>query len=66
MAHKTQRTEANLAKELQLPTHGGQSFNSGRQTHTPNKKKKENRLTAVSFFCLLLTSCCCRYRFLPL
>ena len=26
-AHKTHRTEANLAKELQLPTHGKQSYN---------------------------------------
>ena len=42
-AHKTYRTEANLAKELQFPTHGSQSFKSGRQkqapkpTHHPNK-----------------------------
>jgi hypothetical protein len=26
-AHKTHRTKANLAKELQLPTHGKQSYN---------------------------------------
>jgi len=55
-AHKTHSTEANLAKELQLPTQGRQSFNSGRQNPQPQKEeeKKENRLTAVSFFSLLL------------
>jgi hypothetical protein len=40
-AYKTHRTETNLAKELQLPTHGIQSFNGGRQTPTPKKEKKK-------------------------
>jgi len=30
---QSRHTEANLAKELQLPTHGGQSLNSDRQHH---------------------------------
>jgi hypothetical protein len=47
-AHKTHRTEANLAKELQLPTHGKQSFNSGRQN--TKRQKQKNRLTAAILF----------------
>jgi hypothetical protein len=41
--------KANLAKELQLPTHGKQSFNSGRQ-----KTKKKKRKTAFGGFVLFL------------
>jgi hypothetical protein len=41
-AHKIHHTETNLAKELQLPTLGKQSFNLGRQknkhqAHPPPK-----------------------------
>jgi len=36
---QSRHTKANLAKELQLPTHGKQSFNSGRQKTIKKKKK---------------------------
>jgi len=40
--------KANLAKELQLPTHGKQSFNLGRQN--TKRQKQKNRLTAAFLF----------------
>ncbi len=38
-AHKTHSTEANLAKELQLPTHCIQTFNSKMTKYNKEKMK---------------------------
>jgi len=47
-AHKTHCTKANLEKELQLPSHGKQSFYSGKQN--TKRQKQKNRLTAAFLF----------------
>ena len=48
-AHKTNCTKANLAKDLQLPTYGTQSFYSGRQQSKQGEKKSCLRRFAVCF-----------------
>jgi hypothetical protein len=50
-AHKSHHTKANLAKELQLPTHCKQYYNSTRQNI--KKEVKESRLTAA-FLALII------------
>jgi hypothetical protein len=60
---QSRHTEANLAIELQLPTHGRQSLNLDTQNPTPKKKKKKTAFGGFVFLQVVETIQTSPYRF---